>query len=180
MTMISPAATRTEIWRKIMRNPDEGMIESDALEGLKVGWRREVAEVEHVAKEESWTETRSQVGARQKKKRTLQPSPAGNSIKYLKRPELTVKNYKIIKFTREMKKNYCIWQRGEGTRAAGLISKWAASDWEILAPLAWREAGTHFPKPVPMKIPFLPGNFLSSDDRMKDAAKGLAGTRLGK
>lgn len=51
MTMISPAATRKEICMKIMRNPDEGMIESDALEGLKVGRRREVEEVERVAKD---------------------------------------------------------------------------------------------------------------------------------
>lgn len=32
-----------------------------------------------------------------------------------------------------MKKNYYVWQRREGTRAQGHISKWAITDWEILA-----------------------------------------------
>ena len=79
-----------------------------------------------------------------------------------------------------MKKNYCIWQGREGTRAWGLISKWAIIDGGNLALLVWRGAGIHFPSPFPTKIPFLLGILLSSDDRMKDVVKGLAGTQVGK
>lgn len=75
-------------------------------------------------------------------------------------------NYKIE--LEKWKKNYCIWQGQEGTRAQGHISKWAVTDWEILALFTFLHGGgapwracTHFSYSFPMKFPFLLGNSLS-------------------
>lgn len=68
-----------------------------------------------------------------------------------------------------MKKNDCIWQGHEGTRAQGYISKWAVTDWKSLAQfkfsMKWRkgEGGvcTHFSLAIPSEVFYLPGNSLS-------------------
>lgn len=83
-----------------------------------------------------------------------------------------------------MKKNYCIWQRRDGTKAQGHIFKWAVTDWEILALFTFSMEGSWYALLLAFSqwsFPFSQGiPYHVSDDRMKDVVKGLAGTRLGK
>lgn len=59
-----------------------------------------------------------------------------------------------------MKKNYCIWQGGEGTRAQGHISKWAVTDWKILALFTFSMEGWYtLLLAFPNKVSFSPGEF---------------------
>lgn len=108
-------------------------------------------------------------------------SPAGNSIKYLKRPGLTVKNCKIIKFTREMRKSYCPWRRLRENRSAGPQLQKAIERCWLRGPTRGRGGLVLAPPPhlhpnspstgAPNQDSrFFRGNFLSGVDRMRDVA----------
>lgn len=58
-----------------------------------------------------------------------------------------------------MKKNYCVWQGWEGTRAWGHISKWAVTDWEILALVMFSMEGSWYTlfQAFPNEVSFSPG-----------------------
>lgn len=106
-------------------------------------------------------------------------SPAGNSIKYLKRPELTVKNCKIIKFTREMREIYCLWRRRRENQSAGPQFQKPIERCRLRGPTRGRggvRGGWYSPTPPPstgapnQDSRFFRGNFLSGVDRMRDVA----------
>lgn len=58
-----------------------------------------------------------------------------------------------------MKTNYCIWQVWEGTRAEGHISKWAVTDWEILALFTFSMVGSWYTlfRAFPNEVSLFPG-----------------------
>ncbi len=60
-----------------------------------------------------------------------------------------------------MRKNYCIWQGREGTRAQGHISKWAVTDWEILALFTFSMEGSWYALLLafPNEVSLSPGEF---------------------
>ena len=66
-------------------------------------------------------EVKQQSGAEpgQNEKWTLEPSPAGNSMKYFKRPSLTVKNHKIIKLSWRNEKELLYLAKASGNKSPG-------------------------------------------------------------
>lgn len=95
------------------------------------------------------SKVKQQQGAKpgQNAKWTSELSPAGNSIKYFKRPWLTVKNHKIIKLSWRNEKRVIVFGKGEREQEPRATFPNEPSQIErswLCSRLAWRGAGTCF------------------------------------
>lgn len=142
-----PQLPLTEQWSKTQRNISERIkanpdgvvvIATDALR--REAWRAllhlRLTLLQNSVRDRKVKQQKGSL-AKAKCKLTFEMSPAGNSIKILQTRAESEKSHNVKSGLKKWKKNYCIWQCGEGTRAQGNIFKWAIKDWKIFAWLSF-------------------------------------------
>lgn len=111
-------------------------------------------------------------------------SPGGNIINNFKRLKLTLRNHKIIKLSWRNEKELLYLAVVRGNKSPGPrfhMSRRRLRDLGSACVLCGAELVHASPRLSQWSFPYSWGILYHvSDDRMKDAAKGLAGTRLGK